>query len=816
MLLPAGTAFGWDPPHMCALDAPTSEDPARVAVPEDEVMCVSGSSLVPNPAERGEPDPGDARRALAEARRLAEAGRVAEALIQLDLVDHAMPRIRDRIALLRGELLLEQGRAPEACAAYEIALRTPDPATAARARVGRVRCAIARGDRRASEYLRDLVRRYPALPEEVALRFELAQAKHRMGDRAGAAALYREIDLQRPGHPLALHAREQLTSLAASGYPVRALNDTQRVDRAERLAQSGPFDDARAELEALLARPLSPPLRARTSVALARIARIEGNFAQARDLLRQARGGGALPPRGDTPEEAAENAQALAEMESDLARAAERERESTEDAMRDIRALVGGARTYGRVPTQRLLAVIRIASREGLVEQVDRALDALAPRRAVLPAARFEAAILSAGVGTEDKVAAVLEPILGNSALGVAARYHYARALERAGRYEAAEAQHLRVIADDRSETRWYKMWSEQRVQLVREAMVAQHDWQGPTLIAALENGPTPTPPRRPATPPADPPSEIGMEPNQDSDAPAQTDLRQIATLLEPIAERHGEAFPWIPRALDLVRLGEGDAAADELHEAFAAWRQARNMPVPRTGVEAVYRLDSRPRIPQGPESRRARAMLDDDSRETLADVAHLLGDEGTAVGFGGHRRAGLRPRAYARLVEAAAARHHLDPNLLFAVMRVESIYQRRVVSYAGAIGLMQIMPRTGALIADRLGHEDFTTEKLLDPALNLDFAAWYLASLIDRFDGNIALAVAAYNGGPHNVRRWLADHHENMPLEAFCERIPFEQTHRYVRRVLTHYRAYRAQQNLPMRELPVVLPRVEPDPMAF
>jgi soluble lytic murein transglycosylase len=54
------------------------------------------------------------------------------------------------------------------------------------------------------------------------------------------------------------------------------------------------------------------------------------------------------------------------------------------------------------------------------------------------------------------------------------------------------------------------------------------------------------------------------------------------------------------------------------------------------------------------------------------------------------------------------------------------------------------------------------------------------------------------------------------MPLDAFLERIPFSQTHRYVRRVLTHYAAYRAQQNLPMTRLSVELPPVQPDEMAF
>jgi len=148
--------------------------------------------------------------------------------------------------------------------------------------------------------------------------------------------------------------------------------------------------------------------------------------------------------------------------------------------------------------------------------------------------------------------------------------------------------------------------------------------------------------------------------------------------------------------------------------------------------------------------------------------------------------------------------------------MRVESVYHRQIVSHAGAVGLMQIMPRTGRLISRELGVEDFDTIDLLNPRTNLEFAAWYLSSLIKRFDGRLPLAIASYNGGPHNVRVWMSGYPQTMPLDAFLERIPFEETHRYVRRVLTNYAAYRAQQNLPMTRLSVELPEHKADTIAF
>ncbi|MBZ0121935.1 MAG: lytic transglycosylase domain-containing protein, partial [Sandaracinaceae bacterium] len=146
----------------------------------------------------------------------------------------------------------------------------------------------------------------------------------------------------------------------------------------------------------------------------------------------------------------------------------------------------------------------------------------------------------------------------------------------------------------------------------------------------------------------------------------------------------------------------------------------------------------------------------------------------------------------------------------------VESVYNPRIISYAGAIGLMQIMPRTGRLIAHAMERDDFTIDQLLLPEVNIEMAAWYLRSLIDRFEGRVPLAIAAYNGGPHNVRRWMRDHASAMPLDAFLERIPFDQTHRYVRRVLTHYAAYRAQRGLALDPLSVELPPEATDTVAF
>ncbi|MEM1417921.1 MAG: lytic transglycosylase domain-containing protein, partial [Myxococcota bacterium] len=283
-----------------------------------------------------------------------------------------------------------------------------------------------------------------------------------------------------------------------------------------------------------------------------------------------------------------------------------------------------------------------------------------------------------------------------------------------------------------------------------------------------------------------------------------------------PLAERHGDAYPWLPRAKAWLELGDERAAGHALYEAFLAWREAKGHAIRYAGAPTIARGDARPGATDRFTTRNRRAALGEEARAELASIGEALGEYGVATGFAGRRAVDARPRAYEGLVLEAAARHGLDPNLLFAVMRVESVYQKEIVSYAGAIGLLQIMPRTGTLIARTRGIEGFHPEDLLDPGTNLDFGAWYLRSLLDRFDGHVPLAVAAYNGGPHNVRLWLRQLAPGAPLDVFAEHVPFIQTHRYVRRVLGHYQAYREQEGLAPLAFSLDRPRDAVDALGF
>jgi soluble lytic murein transglycosylase len=149
-------------------------------------------------------------------------------------------------------------------------------------------------------------------------------------------------------------------------------------------------------------------------------------------------------------------------------------------------------------------------------------------------------------------------------------------------------------------------------------------------------------------------------------------------------------------------------------------------------------------------------------------------------------------PKPFRALVEThAAAADGLDPDLLQAVMREESALDPKAMSWAGALGLCQLMPATAAETARRLGLSPPSVEALLEPDLNVRLGARYLADLIARFDGVGPYVIASYNAGPSAVSRWRKDHSTD-DLATWVEEIPLQETRQYVKRVLRSYSAYK------------------------
>jgi soluble lytic murein transglycosylase len=115
-------------------------------------------------------------------------------------------------------------------------------------------------------------------------------------------------------------------------------------------------------------------------------------------------------------------------------------------------------------------------------------------------------------------------------------------------------------------------------------------------------------------------------------------------------------------------------------------------------------------------------------------------------------------PLEYEQLVRRNARAYEVDPTLIAAVIYAESRFEPRVVSDAGAIGLMQLLPETGEWIAARTGGERFRVRDLYNPRINVRYGSYYLGELLDKYDGNVRIALAAYHAGQGNADRWLAD----------------------------------------------------------
>jgi len=147
-------------------------------------------------------------------------------------------------------------------------------------------------------------------------------------------------------------------------------------------------------------------------------------------------------------------------------------------------------------------------------------------------------------------------------------------------------------------------------------------------------------------------------------------------------------------------------------------------------------------------------------------------------------------PLAYWDIISLQAQENNIDPYLIAAVIKTESNFRPRAVSPEGARGLMQIMPQTGEAVAREIGEKNFTSEQLFDPKTNILLGTRYLADLNHEFQNNTVLALAAYNGGLGNVKKWLA---ETGSIEADnIERIPFPETKYFVQSVMWNQKVYR------------------------
>ncbi len=146
-------------------------------------------------------------------------------------------------------------------------------------------------------------------------------------------------------------------------------------------------------------------------------------------------------------------------------------------------------------------------------------------------------------------------------------------------------------------------------------------------------------------------------------------------------------------------------------------------------------------------------------------------------------------PRAYWDLFNSASTRLALDPYLVLALARQESLFNPKATSVSNARGLMQLIPSTAKKVAAERGMSTDAIP-LYDPSINVDLGTTYLKSLFEMFRGNAFHAVAAYNGGEHAVAKWMSESPGDD--DEWVENIAYKETREYVKKVIGGRREYR------------------------
>ena len=271
-------------------------------------------------------------------------------------------------------------------------------------------------------------------------------------------------------------------------------------------------------------------------------------------------------------------------------------------------------------------------------------------------------------------------------------------------------------------------------------------------------------------------------------------------------AEESGdqEAALAIYRRLSNERDYYGFRAADRLNVAY----KMQNHPVQFTELE-MDEVSAEPGLARAREfyhvdmiyeGRRewlyeTRRMDSPRQLELAAALAHKLGWHDRAIMTLGKARSfddlEIRfPIQYEALVAKYATKRKIPQAFMFSIIRAESALMEDARSPAGALGLMQVMPATGRETAKSIGYNLSNTRQLQNAKTNVTIGSAYLKQMLDRFSGNVAMAAAAYNAGPHRVRTWQPKQ-SCMRAEDWIELIPFTETRRYVRRSLFYTAVY-------------------------
>jgi soluble lytic murein transglycosylase len=259
----------------------------------------------------------------------------------------------------------------------------------------------------------------------------------------------------------------------------------------------------------------------------------------------------------------------------------------------------------------------------------------------------------------------------------------------------------------------------------------------------------------------------------------ALTRLRGKAPAVD---ERGVEPWPDDPalqRARLLTDLGLEDLAAIEMELAILSGKTQVDERA-RKALEALVQSRSGERRKSMLTIREAFPALGGPFQATLPEAARRL----------------YYPLDYQETIRTWATQNRLPVHLVYGIIRQESAFDTQAQSWAGARGLMQLMPATARELAGKAGLS-YSHDKLSDPAFNLRLGTTYFSQVLNMFDSNIELALAGYNGGPYRIKRMWKES-SSKELDRFLEGLDLEESKTYVKRILVLSDSYRQLYPLP------------------
>ena len=208
-------------------------------------------------------------------------------------------------------------------------------------------------------------------------------------------------------------------------------------------------------------------------------------------------------------------------------------------------------------------------------------------------------------------------------------------------------------------------------------------------------------------------------------------------------------------------------------------------------------------------------SFLTDEEKNQAAILAFRWGWHSraiaTAANVGEYDDLEIRyPLAFFEVFERSSRQASIPTTWAFGIARSESLFMRDVRSHAGAVGLMQLLPTTGKQVARELRLPFSGLATLTNPESNIRLGTTYLGQMAERYGGNRVLATAAYNAGPHRVDEWLPER-GSLDARIWIENIPYNETRKYVRRVLAAETIFHWRMTGEFRRLSEQLQRVEP-----